>query len=224
MVPPSDDIPDFELIRRMAEQGADFPGARDAWGHFYVRHHGFLLRVCMHSYGYLLYVNGVKDLVQDTFLKAFNGAATFDHAECCETALQERKCRGWLFRIATNLLRDRFRGQSEVPVVDEDDVEQVGGSASEASDDPQEQAPQGDRRALLESGLTQLSDAEQTILRATMLWWDGSRKHQRMPNDAMQQLSRQTGKSPENIRQIRLRALKKLEKHMNESLHNEKTG
>jgi RNA polymerase sigma factor (sigma-70 family) len=221
MVQPCDDIPDFELIRRMADQKADFAGARDAWGHFYLRHNRFLLRVCMSYYGYMLDLNGARDLVHDTFLKAFDGAGTFDHGESCETALQGRKCRGWLFRIAENVVRDRFRGQPEVCLVDEGEVERLGGLADNADEAP-EQVPESERLKLLESALSLLSDTEQTILRATMFWWQANLKHQRMPNDAMQQLSIQTGKSPENIRQIRLRALKKLEKHVNESLHNEK--
>lgn len=222
MLPPSDDIPDFELIRRMADQEADFAGARDAWGRLYVRHHGFLSRVFMSHYGYLLDANVVEDLVQEAFLKAFDGARTFDHAESCETELQQRKCRAWLFRIATNALRDRFRGQRDVSMAQEGEGETLTGSAETNTDDTEERLPKGERLKLLESGLALLSDTEQTILRATMLWWQGDREHQRMPNEAMQQLCRQTGKSPENIRQIRSRALKKLEKHVNESLPHEK--
>lgn len=222
MVSPSDDIPDFELIRRMAEQEADFANARDAWGRLYLRHQRFLSRVCMSHYGYFLDVNGVQDLVQDAFLKAFDGAGTFDHAESCETAVQERKCRAWLFRIATNALRDRFRGQRDVSMAQEGEVETPTALADQNPNHTDERVSENERLKLLESGLALLSDTEQTILRATMLWWQGDREHQRMPNEAMQQLSKQTGKSAENIRQIRLRALKKLEKHVNERFRNEK--
>ena len=40
----------------------------------------------------------------------------------------------------------------------------------------------------------------------------------------MQQLSKETGKSPDTIRQIRLRALRKLEKYVNDNLDNEKAN
>jgi hypothetical protein len=47
MAPPPDDISDFELIRRIADQQIGFAGAKDAWGRFYVRHHRFLSCVCI---------------------------------------------------------------------------------------------------------------------------------------------------------------------------------
>jgi hypothetical protein len=43
-----------------------------------------------------------------------------------------------------------------------------------------------------------------------------------MPHAAMEELSKQIGKSPANIRQIRLRSMEKLEKYVNENLRNEK--
>src|ERR1700733_11809899 len=113
MGPLCDDIPDFELIRRMAEV-VDYAGAREAWGRFYVRHHQFLLRVCMSDHKYVLGVESVKDVVHHAFLKAFDGAKNFNHAEECQVVVQERKLRGWLVQIAENLVRDRFRNQSEV--------------------------------------------------------------------------------------------------------------
>jgi DNA-directed RNA polymerase sigma subunit (sigma70/sigma32) len=74
---------------------------------------------------------------------------------------------------------------------------------------------------LLKSGFALLTDSEQTILRATMFWWQANREHQRMPHAAMEQLARQVGKRPENIRQIRARALKKLVNYVNGAVQGE---
>ena len=93
MASPSKDIPDFELIRRMADYEPDSSEARDAWSLFYIRHFQFVDRVCTYRHGYLLGSAGLNDLVQDTFIKAFNGAHTFDHAEQCGVPEQELKCR-----------------------------------------------------------------------------------------------------------------------------------
>jgi lambda repressor-like predicted transcriptional regulator len=57
-----------------------------------------------------------------------------------------------------------------------------------------------------------------------MIWQQTDRQHQRMPESAMQQLSKETGKSSDTIRQIRLRALRKLEKYVNDNLDNEKAN
>jgi RNA polymerase sigma factor (sigma-70 family) len=219
MASPSKDIPDFELIRRMADHGPDSSEAREAWSLFYIRHYQFVDRVCTYRHGYLLGSAGVNDLVQDTFINAFNGAHTFDHAEQCGAPEQELKCRGWLVAIAHNLVRDRYRGQPEIRLIDDADLELAG--LPDGNPD-QVRAPESERLRLLKSGLGLLSDAEQTVLRATMLWWQPDREHQRMPESAMKQLSKETGKSPDTIRQMRLRALRKLEKYVNDNLNNEK--
>jgi RNA polymerase sigma factor (sigma-70 family) len=221
MAPPCDDIPDFELVRRMADERANFAEARDAWGYFYVRHHRFLSRVCMSDHRYVLGVEKVKDIVNQAFLKAFERARTFDHAEDCPTAVQERKSRGWLVQIAENLVHDGFRNQPEVSLLDDGEIEQLPVTTTgERDDNP---VPESERLKLLKAGFMLLSDVEQTVLRATMFWWQGDQQHQRMPHTALLELSKQIGKSPENIRQIRARSVKKLEKYVNENLHDEKT-
>lgn len=57
----------------MADQKVDFEGARNAWGYFYIRHHASLLLVCTYDYGCVIGRDGVGDLVQNAFLKAFDG-------------------------------------------------------------------------------------------------------------------------------------------------------
>lgn len=220
MAPPCDDNSDFELIRRMADEKANFAEARDAWGQFYVRHHRFLLRVCMSYHKYVLGAEEVKDVVHQAFFRAFDGAKTFNHAEDCPMVIQERKSRGWLVQIAENLVRDRFRNQPEVSLLAEGEIDQLPVTTErEREDNP---VPESERLNLLKAGLILLSDVEQTVLRATMFWWQGDQQHQRMPHTALLELSKQIGKSPENIRQIRARAVKKLEKYVNENLHDEK--
>lgn len=219
MVLPCDDMADFDLIRRMADQKSDFAAAKEAWGHFYLRHHQVLLYICMSDHGYLLGRDDLKDIVQDTFLKAFNHAESFNYREPCEADVQERKCRAWLATIAENIVRDRFRGQPEICIVEEAEIEQIESPRRENAEETQ--IPESERLKLLNSGFALLSEVEQTVLRATMFWWQPDQQHQRMPNAAMLELSRQIGKSPENIRQIRSRAVDKLEKYVNENVQDE---
>jgi RNA polymerase sigma factor (sigma-70 family) len=220
MVPPCDDIPDFELIRRMADQKSNSVEAREAWGRFYVRHHRFLLRVCMSDHKFVLGVEGVKDVVHQAFFKAFEGAKTFNHGEGCPAVIQERKTRGWLLQITENLVRDRFRNQPEVSLLDDGEIEQLPANKDVETDSTR--VPESERLKLLKSGFALLSDIEQTVLRATMFWWRAGQPHQRMPHTALLELSTQIGKSPENIRKIRSRAIQKLGKYVNENLDDEK--
>jgi RNA polymerase sigma factor (sigma-70 family) len=219
MAPPSDDTSDFDLIGRMAGHQADFAEARYAWGKFYVRHYDSLILMCTGKFGYLLGVEEVNDLVQQAFHRAFDGATGFDYTEACEPLVQKHKCRKWLARIVENLFRDRFRGQPQVCFVDHEDLERLSDTQGKSADT---QAPQSTRLKVLESGFELLSDIEQAVLRATMFWWNADQDHQRMPHAAIEQLSRQIGKSPATIRQIRSRAMEKLQKYVNENLHNEK--
>ena len=56
----------------------------------------------------------VEDLVQETFIKAFRGMAGWRG---------DGSLRGWLFRIASNLLKDRFRqnkGRVYLEIADQD--------------------------------------------------------------------------------------------------------
>ena len=88
-----------------------------------------LVRVCTSRHGYLLGLAGVKDLVQDAFVNVLNGAHTFDHAQPCEAFDQQLKCRGWLVTIAQNLVRDHYRGQPEISLVDDADLERLAGAS-----------------------------------------------------------------------------------------------
>jgi RNA polymerase sigma factor (sigma-70 family) len=217
--PPSDEDCDFDLIRRMADQTANFADARVAWGLFYVRHRGFLTNICAYDYGYLLGDEEIRDLVDEAFIKAFRRAETFNSSEECEHAVQERKSRRWLARIAENIVRDRHRGQPEISFLDDQDLERFGSEYRDGRDECK--IPETKRMELLKSGFALLTDSEQTILRATMFWWQANREHQRMPHAAMEQLARQVGKRPENIRQIRARALKKLVNYVNGAVQGE---
>jgi RNA polymerase sigma factor (sigma-70 family) len=217
--PPGDEVRDFDLIRRMADDAKNSADARVAWGLLYIRHHDFLMDICAYDYGYLLGRAEIQDLVNEAFMKAFCHADSFNTSEQCEPLVQERKSRRWLARIAENLVRDRHRGQPEVSFLHDEDLERLGSNVPDEEDGCQ--VPESRRMKLLESGFALLSDSEQTILRATMFWWQGNRECQRMPHAAMEQLARQVGKRPENIRQIRARALKKLLKHVNEAAQDE---
>lgn len=222
MVQPLDDITDFELIRRMAGEDVDPACAREAWGVFYLRHRDNLFSICMWHYEYLLGAEGVKDLVQDALMRAYDRASTFNHAEICDGDGQQRKCRRWLARIAENLVRDTYKNQPKVTLADDGSLDDIAAVAGESSGG--NGIPDSKRLSLLKAAFDSLSETEQTVLRTTMFWWQPDQQHQRMPNRAMEQLSRQIGKSPDNIRQIRLRALRKLKDDVNDRLNNEKVN
>ena len=65
-------------------------------------------------------------------------------------------------------------------------------------------------RAAVES----LTEREQMVLRVTFQWYEPGREHQRLPNDVTAELANTLQTTPENLRQIRRRALAKLRAHL----------
>jgi RNA polymerase sigma-70 factor (ECF subfamily) len=82
---------DRELVVRLAA------GDREAMGPLVARHHRRLYRIAL---GYLRNPEDAMDVVQETFVKAFEHAARWDRAS--EVA-------PWLSRIAVNQSIDRYR-------------------------------------------------------------------------------------------------------------------
>lgn len=119
-------------------------------------------------------------------------------------------------------VRDRFRGQREVQLiqVESGELEKLTGPQDDCSS--QCEVPEDKRLELLKAGFALLTENERTILLATVFWRQQGRKHQRMPHLAMEQLSKEVEKSPATIRQMRLRALEKLKEYVNENLSDEK--
>lgn len=213
----SDENADFDLVRKMADQ-QDAAGAKEAWAQLYVRHNRSALRIALCQHAYLLDREGVEEVVQDAFVKAYRSAGTFDVQEQCTPEVQSRKVRAWLLRIVENIVCDRFRGQPVIEVLED---EELANTASTAPDETVN-APDSERLIATKEAWSTLSDIEQTVLRATLNWWRPGETHQRMPNEAVQQLVRLTGKSSDNLRQIRSRAMKKVEHYLRAAYRDEK--
>ena len=59
-----------------------------------------------------------------------------------------------------------------------------------------------------------LNEKEQMVIRVTFQWYSPDREHQRLPNDVAADLAATLRTTPENLRQIRRRALRKIETHL----------
>ena len=55
-----------------------------------------------------------------------------------------------------------------------------------------------------------LTDREEDVLRTTFHWYDPTREHQKLPEAVLAELARRWNTTPDNIRQIRSRALRRL--------------
>jgi RNA polymerase sigma factor (sigma-70 family) len=209
---PVDDAPDdCELLRRMADQACGLSARREAWGVFYERHARSVARACAGSHASLIGIDKVRDAVSDTFLRAYEKAATF-RLSGASPGDQQRAVRAWLMRINDNIVRDYFRNSPVVAFVEDGELDEgqtLRQDVSASTDD----AP-GSRVNLIEEGLKTLSDREQRVLRETVFWYIDGAVQQRMPHAAMEKLAGEFDTTPANIRQIRVRALGKLRQYV----------
>ena len=201
-----DQTSDADLLAAVSRHATDAAGARRAQGVFYVRHVRYLYAVLLRHKKNLLPIAGLsaEDLAQETFHRAFERAHTFEPGEGLDADRERMRARAWLGRIATNLLTDHLDSRREVSASPY--LERVNCAAID-----EEQPPSQSPRAILVSqGLDQLTERERDVLRVSALHYRAGEEHQRLPNAVSQELASRWSTTNENIRAIRVRAMKKL--------------
>jgi RNA polymerase sigma factor (sigma-70 family) len=204
------DESDADLMVYMTMAGEAPETARAAWEVFYRRHAEYLYAVSMRAYWELLGGEaGVCDLVADTFKRAYENAERFDADGVVDPERLRLRVRAWLGRIAQRLVQDRLRQHYRAPTrfLAPDEWQQMAEPAARACADSVQL--ERVRRAILS-----LSKREQMVVRVTLQWYQPDKAHQRLPNEVAAELAATLGTTPENIRQIRKRAMGKIEAHL----------
>jgi RNA polymerase sigma factor (sigma-70 family) len=197
---------DEDLLVYMSLRVEDPSAAEEAWAEFYSRHIGYLFIQCRKACLTVLGDLGVSDLVQETFIRAFEKAATFNSRGSTDRDVIRRQVRAWLGKIANRLFLDTFRGTS-VSCDSGMDCPDAQSTAEVKDCEPQ---PQSHRVKLIREALTTLTERERHILRVTADWYQADRIHQRVSKAEMGILVRQLETTAVNIRQIRKRAIDKV--------------
>ena len=190
----------------MSMSGEDPAAAQAAWAEFYARHVDYLYAVCLRGYGDLLTGDtGVGDLVTETFRRAFRGAHLFNADGDQDPERLRRRTRAWLGRIAQRLFQDILRKRRRLDLVHLEP--ELWERIPERTVEP---APNPELIDRVAAALNQLSEKEQIVIRTTFLWHQRGNAHQRLPNDVVADLAETLQTTPENLRQIRRRALVKI--------------
>ena len=217
---------DYDLIGYMSMRLDDPLGAQEAWVEFYRRHSGYLFGHLKSTFDGLFDELCVQDFAKDTLIIAHDKAQEFRQNENVDAKQQRWHVRAWLGKIARNLLLTEFRKQDGFVLLHPDGEEMK----SEGESDDQwdrvshevwrsEQAatyrnPAWEaRRRLMEEGLETLSEAECFVLRVTVEYDRPQQAHQRLPNKISRELASALSTTPENVRQIRKRAKKKIKEY-----------
>ncbi|MGB2823278.1 MAG: hypothetical protein WBF17_20015, partial [Phycisphaerae bacterium] len=111
----------------------------------------------------------------------------------------------WLGWIARRLVQDLLRGRARVPTRG---LEPEHWQQMPAGEAPARAASRNEQ--LVRQALEALSEREQRVIRVTFQWYQADKAHQRLPNDVSADLARTLDTTPENLRQIRRRALRKI--------------
>jgi len=204
---------DAVLLTLMARRHTDAATARLAWEEFYRRH-------CPYLYAVACKVGIVNDsdrhdLVHETFLRVFEKAHTFEGDGTTDSTQSRRQVRAWIGRIAHNIFQDmlrRLKGDRAAAIRIQDDAkirpQAVG------PDDP----PSPVLQAILQA-IDSLSAREQEIIRVTWQYYAPGQKQQRLPHNVVARLARDLNTTPENIRKIRQRAVRKIKAMLLSSSH-----
>jgi RNA polymerase sigma factor (sigma-70 family) len=202
----------------MAGAEAEPSCARAAWEAFYLRHVDYLHAVCLRAYGALLGGEaGAADLAADTFRRAYEKAGTFDPGGIADPDRLRLRTRAWLGRIAQRLAMEVLRARARLPAaLEEQEWQQI--AREPAAGDRQAPGPGAERIALVRRAIESLSEREQIVIRVTFQWAEPGAAHPRLPNRASAELAEAIGTTPENLRQIRRRARRKIEAFLRASL------
>ena len=194
---------DATIFQLMAERGTE---AKAAWAEVYRRHVKYVYFICWRSYGNTLGPEGVEDLVHDVFIRTYQKASTFSCSSDSDPAGQRRAVRAWLGTVTSNLFRDRFRNELVLELPGDDFLE-----LCEASSPSQEES-QTNLLQRAREALNSLSEREQDVLRTTAQWYQPGARQQRLPHKVVTTLAERCNTSPQNLRQIRSRAMAKFKK------------
>jgi RNA polymerase sigma factor (sigma-70 family) len=200
---------DEDLLVYMTMRDDDPSAANQAWEVFYLRHADYLYERCCRLAHGILADSGPADLVQETFIRAYEKAAKFNAGGVTDPGRLRLRVRAWLGKIAQNIFRDMLRGrkrESELSV-DGQDLE----SLPEQQPSP---APLTSNSKLLDEAIDSLSEKKQHILRVTFQYNQPGRKHQRLPNHVAEDLARTYKTTSDNIRQLRRRALLEVDQYI----------
>lgn len=194
---------DADLLAYIAMREEDEPAARAAGEEFSRRHRAWLERAVRRSRLYRLLGEGlVEDLVQETFIRVWERAETFE-APVADEEGGRRAVRAWLGQIANREAASVLR--STDVLVHAEPLPEV-----EVPRDETPGAPDNTLAQIAREELDRLPDREKDVILETLLYYKAGEAHQRLPNAVSQSLADRWSTTTENIRQVRSRTFGRL--------------
>ncbi|MCW2901491.1 MAG: polymerase, sigma-24 subunit, subfamily [Streptosporangiaceae bacterium] len=214
-----DGASDATLFRLMAAS-ANKPGpAQAAFGEMYQRHLDAVYRRCRRFAPALGGAGGAQDLLQDTFVRAFERANTYVPNEGIGPLRERNLTMRWLAQIATRLfldireaqIRERETRSQEWYDRRGEEERTLSVHASEKEDGENLSAATEARRKLACSALAALIERDRHIVLVSLDWYDRTKARPfRVPPDVIIAVCEKFQITTDYYRQIRGRAMKQL--------------
>ncbi len=224
---------DGQLFALMTERGES---GTEAWAIFYSRYVEDLHKLVYRVNG--LAPADVKDLVQETMKQAYRAAHTFQARDDLDAGSSRGRTLLWLLSIARRLFLSKVRKEKVVLVsvnagregeknVSDAPVEKRKAALSKlhheirgaedrvagvALDDDGDNA--SGEHELLQTALATLPAREREVLLTYYRHFDPTMTQQRLPDDVIAGLKEKYGVGADNLRQIRVRAQRKVEQYL----------
>ncbi|GDY13118.1 hypothetical protein LBMAG53_19960 [Planctomycetota bacterium] len=148
---------------------------------------------------------GIDPILSDLWMKVLNGAKGFS-SDCLSGDLLQRRTAAWLRTIARNACHDLTKAYTSRKLCEIPDE----GLEAPPSIDP-ELVGGNPRLAILADCLRRLTEREQDVLRASADFIDAKNHADALPSHVREHLCKRYGTTRTYLRQIRKRAMEKLE-------------
>lgn len=153
----------------------------------------------------------LSDFVIQTFSVVFKNADRFRRISDEDSVLQERRFKKWMLTIANNLYNSWNRKQAPATTMDEE-------FWLLAAERPDQKAPNERSTPEMEAiaaAMAELSDRDRSILYAYLSHCpDITNRQSKLPRNMISELCSAYKTTPENLRTIRSRAMKKVRIHL----------
>lgn len=195
-----------DALIQLMRNNPDSEIASRAWGVLFDRYHRYVEQVIFRSYGDFLPEDIIHDICSDTFLKMrTHGAYTYDVSKSSGTKSPAIRFKNWIGVVALNATRDVLRKPKE--------RELPPSLACNIVDEPPQELT-AVQQSLLEKVKSLLNPNEWAVLVVTFAFYDPHKGQQRIPSKEVRSIASALGISPDNLRQIKMRAIKKIRKFL----------
>lgn len=202
---------DEDLLAWMAMNSDEPAYAEAACEEFYKRNLNYVYGVVRNAQVELIGDAIVEDIVVGTFGRVFAKASTYCSCGAPNAKGKRHNVLAWVGTIAQNLIADYLRDENtRLQLVD--DWQLV-----EPRIVPRDDGPLSQEARWAGEALGELQERERTILLATLQHYNVNATNQRLPNGVAEDLARTYETKPENIRQIRKRALAKIKAYVEQA-------